>query len=137
MAKQVSQEKLDKIAARGEKRRAKKETRQTNRTKKLAARQGITEEQAADIKANRKQRRLEKFQTAIGTRQGVTTAKIDLQSARKKMQENKVNTMQETTPPSDTVGNMFSQMDATKTNEKGPVIQMKASPLTKRTSCKY
>ena len=137
MAKQVSQEKLDKIAARGKKRRAKKETRQTNRTKKLAARKGITEEQASDIKANRKQRRLEKFQTAIGARQGVTTAKIDLQSARKKMQENKVNTIQETTPPSGTVGNMVSQMDATKTNETNSSVLRMVSPLTKRTSCKY
>ena len=41
MAKQVSGEKLKKIEARGSKRRANKEMRQTNRAKKLAARKGL------------------------------------------------------------------------------------------------
>jgi len=121
MAKQVSSEKLKKIEARGSKRRANKETRQTNRAKKFAARKGITEDQAKDIKANRKQRRLEKFETAMGIRQGVTTAKIGLESARKKMQENKINTIQETAPSSET----------------DFAFLKKVSPFTKRTSCKY
>ena len=146
MAKQVSGEKLKKIEARGNKRRAKKETRQTNRVKKLAARRGLTEEQARGVKANRKQRRLEKFETAIGTRQGVTTEKysptagsgkyvksfgkmadeaanmkVSLMDAKKQMQENKSIISQETKP---TFG----------AQEKNPFT---ASPLTKKTSCKY
>jgi hypothetical protein len=75
MAKKVSGEKLRKIEARGNKRRAEKETRQNNRVKKLGARKGLTEKEAKDLKANRKQRRLEKFETSLGIRQGVTTEK--------------------------------------------------------------
>jgi len=140
MAKQVSQEKLDKITTRGEKKRAKKEIRQTNRAKKLAARKGLTEQQARGVMANRKQRRLEKFETAMGIREGVTTEKynptagsgkyiesfsemanskpnmdISLANARKKIQENKINTQQQTDSP----------------------VNMKVLPITKRTSCKY
>lgn len=145
MAKQVSGEKLRKIEARGNKKRANKEMRQTNRVKKLGARKGLTEEQARGVKANRKQRRLEKFETAMGIREEVSTQKynptagsgkyvksfgkmandvsnmkIGLMDAKKQMQENKVNTMQETTPSSETL-----------------VLGKKVSPFTKKTSCKY
>ena len=146
MAKQVSGKKLRRIEARGNKKRANKEMRQTNRVKKLAARKGLTEEQARGVKANRKQRRLEKFETAMGIREGVSTQKysptagsgkyvksfgkmandvsnmkIGLMDAKKQMQENKNIISQETKP---TFG----------TQEKNPFT---ATPFTKRTSCKY
>lgn len=142
MAKQVSGEKLRKIEARGNKKRANKEMRQTNRVKKLGARRGLTEEQARGVKANRKQRRLEKFETAMGIREEVSTQKynptagsgkyvksfgkmandvsnmkIGLMDAKKQMQENKNIISQETKPESP--------------------VSMKVSPFTKRTSCKY
>lgn len=73
MAKKVSQAKLDKISARREKRAANKATRKDNRTKKLAARKGISESQAKDLQANRKQR-FQEF--AQGGLEGIKTGRL-------------------------------------------------------------
>ena len=158
MAKQVSGEKLRKMEARGNKRRANKETRQTNRAKKLGARKGLTEKEAKDLKANRKQRRLEKFETSLGIRQGVTTEKYKPEGRtagdiRKESYAKSFGKM------ANDVSNMkIGLMDAKKqmqenkniinqetkptfgTQEKNPftaAVKMKVSPFTKRTSCKY
>lgn len=133
MAKQVSQSKLDKIAARGEKRFERKTNRKSNRAKKIAARKGISEKEAGQLMKNRKQRRIEKFETAMGIREGVTTQKFEpvrgLAAARAKFQQNKqlqneaVEASKKITPEN------WGKFD---TQLKNIV-----SPLTKRTSCKY
>ena len=152
MAKQVSGEKLRKIEARGNKKRANKEMRQTNRAKKLGARKGLTEKEAKDLKANRKQRRLEKFETALGVRQGVTTEKYK-PKGRTAADIKKESYAKSFGKMANDVSNMkIGLMEAKKqmqenktiisqetkptfgTQEKNPFT---ATPFTKRTSCKY
>ena len=138
MAKEVSQEKLDKIKAKGSKKRAAKETRQSNRVKKLAARKGISEGQAKEVKANRKQIRKEKFETAMGIREGVTTQKYKPTAGSANKYATSFQNM------ADTKFNTFFSKNKLSENAKlrgqeqneSPVGKI-VTPFTMKTSCKY
>ena len=138
MAKEVSQEKLDKIKAKGSKRRAAKETRQSNRIKKLAARKGISEGQAKGIKANRKQRRKEKFETAMGIREGVTTQKYKPTAGSANKYATSFQNMADTKFNTSFSKNKLSENEKLRGQEQSESsLFKKATPFTMKTSCKY
>ena len=138
MAKEVSQEKLDKIKAKGSKKRAAKETRQSNRVKKLAARKGISEGQAKEVKANRKQIRKEKFETAMGIREGVTTQKYKPTAWSANKYATSFQNMADTKFNTSFSKNKLSENAKLRGQEQNesPVGKI-VTPFTMKTSCKY
>ena len=118
MAKEVSQKKLDKISARAGKRSQRKSTREANKNKKFAARKGISVEAAAEVRADKKQKRKDAWSI-----RGAAAARAASKSPSEKFK--------------DTAKQMVQVEQFKNQLYSDNVSKIRATPFTKKSSCKY